>query len=57
MITYVRRITEEILPKDAFDWMPPERKKRGRPSQFRGENKRKVMSERNSTKGQCHDRI
>lgn len=53
---HVRRMGEDRLPRATMEWIPPERRKRGRPRTTWGNIIRKAMSERNLQDEHCQDR-
>jgi hypothetical protein len=53
---YVQRMAEGRLPKIALQWMPKQRRARGRPKKNCMEGIKKVMHERNLNEGQWEDR-
>lgn len=53
---HVRRMADHRLPKVTLDWIPLERRKRGRPRKTWNEGIQRAMSERNLQKDQWQDR-
>ena len=53
---HVRRMPDERLPKQVWDWVPKERRKKGRPRKSWMEGVRKAMSARNLTDQQWGNR-
>ena len=49
-------MAEGRLPKTALNWMPKQKKARGRPKKNWMEGIKKVMNERNLNEGQGEDR-
>ena len=53
---HVQRMAEGRLPKIALNWMPKQRRIRGRPKKNWMEGIKKAMNERNLNEGQWEDR-
>lgn len=53
---HVQRMEEKRLPKKVMNWMPPNRRKRGRPRKTWKEGIAKAMSSRDLREGQWDDR-
>lgn len=53
---HVQRMAEGRLPKEAMQWIPRKRRKRGRPRKNWNEGIRKAMSDRNLNDGQWENR-
>jgi hypothetical protein len=53
---HVQRMTKGRLPKIALNWMPKQKRARGRPKKNWMEGIRKAMDERNLNEGQGGDR-
>ncbi|XP_072389271.1 uncharacterized protein [Diabrotica undecimpunctata] len=53
---YVQRMEDTRLPKKIMQWVPPNRKKRGRPKKTWREGVTKAMSTRDLRDGQWDDR-
>lgn len=54
---HVKRMADHRLPKITLDWVPPERRKRGRPRKSWNDGIQKSMSERNLQDDQWQDRL
>ncbi|XP_046674870.1 uncharacterized protein LOC124363653 [Homalodisca vitripennis] len=53
---HLKRMDEERLPKILMEWLPTERRKRGRPRETWKQGISKAMSERNLGPGDWNDR-
>ena len=53
---HVKRMGGERLPKRIMEWLPPEKRKRGRPRRSWGESIQKALSARNLTEEHCQDK-
>ena len=53
---HVQRMAEGRLPKIAVNWMPKQKRARGKPRRNWMESIRKAMNERNLNEGQWEDR-
>jgi hypothetical protein len=53
---HVQRMVEGRLPKIALNWMPKQKRARGRPKKNWMEGIKKAMNERNLNEGQWEDR-
>jgi hypothetical protein len=53
---HVKSITEEIIPKLIMEWIPEERRKRGRPRKTWMEGVHAAMTERNLEQDQLRNR-
>ena len=53
---HVHRMAEERMPKIALEWMPKQKRARGRPKKNWMEGIKKAMNERNLNEGQWEDR-
>jgi len=53
---HVHSMAEGRLPKIALNWMPKQKRARGRPKKSWMERIKKAMNERNLNEGQCKDR-
>ncbi|XP_045477899.1 uncharacterized protein LOC123683046 [Harmonia axyridis] len=53
---HLQRMDEQRLPKKVFEWVPAQRRKRGRPKKTWNEGVIKAMSSRDLRQGQWNDR-
>lgn len=53
---HTKRMQEERWPRKVLEWMPPERRKRGRPRRSWRDDVEEAMAERGLTEEECLDR-
>lgn len=53
---HVQRMGEDRLPKKILKWIPPQRRKRGRPKMMWIQGIRRSMSERGLSDDDCNNR-